>query len=496
MTKKFKKILIANRGEIALRVLRTCAENNIATVTLYTDEERDLPHALAGDESVCLGSGPLRETYLNHERLLEIAKSLGVDAIHPGYGFLSENAAFCTKVTKAGIKFIGPSPESMTLMGDKTESKKKMEQIGIPVIPGYHGDTQEASFLKKEANRIGYPVLIKASAGGGGKGMRVVDAEASFNEALDSAKREAMNAFGDDRVLIEKYIRNPRHIEIQVMSDQHGNHTHLFERECSIQRRHQKIIEESPSVALDQKLRDNMTRVATQICSAINYEGAGTIELILDGDNPGAFYFLEMNTRLQVEHPVTEAVTGLDLVKLQIDVAQGLPLPYKQTDLIQRGHAIEMRIYAEDPDNNFLPSIGTIQKVGQTSARLDTGYRDGNAVTISFDPMLAKLVVYGASREEATAAALHALKEVPFLGVTTNRDYLRRILKHPNFVSGETFTHFVVTNAETLKPEAASESDFALAIAAHLMATARPSASHTSMKASSSAWETLNGFRL
>lgn len=487
--------MIANRGEIALRVLRTCKELGIATVTLYTQEEDSLPHANAGDESVCLGSGSLKETYLNQELLLDIAKRLGVDGIHPGYGFLSENASFCRKVTAAGIKFIGPSPESMTLMGDKTGSKRKMEEVGVPLIPGYHGDDQSASLLKKEAAKIGYPVLIKASAGGGGKGMRVVDQESDFESSLDAAKREAMNAFGDDRVLIEKYIRNPRHIEVQVMSDQHGNHTHIFERECSIQRRHQKIVEESPSPAMDKKLRDQMTSVATKISSAINYEGAGTIEFILDGDIPGAFYFLEMNTRLQVEHPVTEMVSGLDLVRLQIDVARGLPLPYKQEELVQRGHAIELRLYAEDPDNGFLPSIGRIAKVGRTKARLDTGYSDGNEVTISFDPMLAKLVVYGATRKDAIESALSALNETPFLGVTTNRDYLARILKHEKFMSGETFTHFVQTYADGLKPTELQDDELAMAIAAHFMGNVRPP-SLSKGGQSVSAWESLSGFRL
>ncbi len=493
MNIKFKKILIANRGEIALRVVKTCRELGIPCVTLYTEEEVDLPHAKAGDQFVCLGSGALKDTYLNQELIIKICKDLGVDGIHPGYGFLSENATFCTKVTDAKIKFIGPSPESMILMGDKTGSKRKMEEVGIPLIPGYHGDSQDHALLKKEAAKIGYPVLVKASAGGGGKGMRIVEVEKDFDEALDSAKREAINAFGDDRVLIEKYIKNPRHIEIQVMSDQHGNHTHLFERECSIQRRHQKIVEESPSPALDESLRKSMCDVATKITQAINYEGAGTIEFILDGDIPGAFYFLEMNTRLQVEHPVTELVTGLDLVKLQLEVASGAKLSYKQSDLVQRGHAIELRIYAEDPDNNFLPSIGKIFKVGKTQARLDTGYQDGNSVTISFDPMLAKLVVYGSDRSQAISAALSALNEIPFLGLTTNRDYLARILKHSKFIEGETFTHFVQTYKADLSPKDLSTNETALAIAGHLLCESQ---NVNKQVKSSLAWERLTGFRL
>lgn len=493
MTIKFKKILIANRGEIAIRVVKTCRELGISCVTLYTDEEKDLPHSMAGDQFVCLGSGALKDTYLNQDLIIKICKELGVDAIHPGYGFLSENAGFCNKVSAAGIKFIGPSPESMILMGDKTGSKRKMEEVGIPLIPGYHGDNQDASLLKKEAAKIGYPVLIKASAGGGGKGMRIVELDKDFDESLDAAKREAKNAFGDDRVLIEKYIKNPRHIEIQVMSDQHGHHTHLFERECSIQRRHQKIVEESPSVALDEKLRKRMTEVATTITKAINYEGAGTIEFILDGDIPGAFYFLEMNTRLQVEHPVTEMVTGLDLVKLQIEVACGMELSYTQESLIQRGHAIELRIYAEDPDNNFLPSIGKIFTVGKTQARLDTGYQDGNSVTISFDPMLAKLVVYAADRNGAIKAALSALKDVPFLGLTTNRDYLSRILTHDKFVEGETFTHFVQTFKDDLQPKVLSQEELSLAVAAHLLGNSVGTVNTQNVEC---AWDRLVGFRL
>lgn len=493
MTRNLKKILIANRGEIALRVVKTCKELGIACVTLYTDEEKDLPHSMAGDQFVCLGSGALKDTYLNQDLIIKICKELSVDAIHPGYGFLSENATFCRRVTEAGIKFIGPSPESMILMGDKTGSKKKMEAVGIPLIPGYHGDNQDPDLLKKEASKIGYPILIKASAGGGGKGMRVVDHDKIFDESLDAAKREAQNAFGDDRVLIEKYIKNPRHIEIQVMSDQHGHHTHLFERECSIQRRHQKIVEESPSVALDDSLRTKMTEVATKITKAIDYEGAGTIEFILDGDIPGTFYFLEMNTRLQVEHPVTEMVTGLDLVKIQIEVASGMPLSYTQESLNQRGHAIELRLYAEDPDNGFLPSIGKIFTVGKTQARLDTGYQDGNSVTISFDPMLAKLVVYASDRAGAIKAALSALKDVPFLGLTTNRDYLTRILSHEKFIEGETFTHFVQTYKNDLLPKALTDEEKALAVAAHFLASSSPQLTESKVE---SAWDRLVGFRL
>ena len=444
--KKIKKILIANRGEIALRVIQTAREMGIQTVTLYTEEEKGLPHCTAGDESYCLGSGALKETYLNQNKIIDIAKKAGADAIHPGYGFLSEKSSFAKLVTSSGLTFIGPSPESIDLMGDKKTSKIKIQELGVPSIPGYHGDNQEMSHLIKEAKRIGYPVLVKASAGGGGKGMRIVENESEFAAALEGAKREAMNAFGDDTVLLEKYITSPRHIEIQVMSDSHGNHFHLFERECSIQRRYQKIVEESPSPAVSPELRAKMTEAAIKITKGINYLGAGTIELILDTD--GQFYFLEMNTRLQVEHPVTEMVTGLDLVRLQILVAQGEKLPFEQKDIKQTGHAIEVRLYAEDPDNNFLPSIGKIKRIGSTSlrhTRLDCGYKDGNEVTISFDPMLAKLISWGENRDLAADKLNLALNEVVFLGVKTNRDYLKRILTLAEYRDGKTYTHFVKT---------------------------------------------------
>lgn len=499
MTKKIQKILIANRGEIALRVIQTAKEMGIKTVTLYTDEEVTLPHKSAGDESFNLGSGPLKDTYLNQEKIIEIAKSCGADAVHPGYGFLSEKSSFAKKVREAGLIFIGPSPESIDLMGDKKTSKIKIQELGVPSIPGYHGDNQEISFLIKEAKKIGLPVLIKASAGGGGKGMRIVYDESEFQSALEGAKREALNAFGDETVLLEKYITSPRHIEIQVMSDQHGNHFHLFERECSIQRRYQKIVEESPSPAVTPELRLKMTEAALKITSGINYEGAGTIELILDTD--GSFYFLEMNTRLQVEHPVTEMVTGLDLVRLQILVAQGDKLPFTQADLKQRGHAIEVRLYAEDPDNGFLPSIGTIKKIGKTSVRdtrLDCGYVDGNKVTISFDPMLAKLISWGETREVAAQKLNLALNDVLFLGLKTNRDYLKRILTLPEFHSGKTYTHFVKTYEDKLQKKQPTKEQTALAVAAFLLKKDSGSTSTTASNVGSktnSIWESLSGFR-
>lgn len=493
---KIKKILIANRGEIALRVIQTAREMGIETVTLYTDEEKSLPHASAGNESYCLGSGNLHETYLNQKKIIEIARSCGADAIHPGYGFLSEKSSFAKLVRESGLIFIGPSPESIELMGDKKTSKIKIQELGVPSIPGYHGENQEINHLVKEAKRIGFPVLIKASAGGGGKGMRIVEKENEFAEALEGAKREALNAFGDDTVLLEKYITSPRHIEIQVMSDSHGNHFHLFERECSIQRRYQKIVEESPSPAVTPELRAKMTEAAIKITKGINYLGAGTIELILDTD--GQFYFLEMNTRLQVEHPVTEMVTGLDLVRLQILVALGEKLPFSQSDIKQKGHAIEVRLYAEDPDNNFLPSIGKINKIGSTNlrnTRLDCGYVDGNEVSISFDPMLAKLISWGENRDLAADKLNLALNEVVFLGVKTNRDYLKRILSLNEYRKGLTYTHFIKTYEEKLKPKVKTKEDMILAIAANLFNKKNSAVTNVSVSKKADVWSNLSGFR-
>ena len=450
---KIKRILIANRGEIALRVIKTCKKLGIETISLYAADDEFLPHAKAATINVALGRGALSETYLNQDKILEIAKSFEADAIHPGYGFLSENSEFCKKVSKQGLIFIGPSVEAIELMGDKKTSKVKMEDLDVPLIPGYHGDEQDPSFLLAEAKKIGYPVLIKATAGGGGKGMRIVESESDFISALEASQREAQNAFSNSKVLIEKYITKPRHIEVQLVSDAQGGHYHFFERECSIQRRYQKIVEETPSVALDEKLRKNICETAVRISSGINYIGAGTIEFILSPD--GSFYFLEMNTRLQVEHPITEMVTGFDLVELQIRAAQGEKFDFSQDDIKQRGHAIECRIYAEDPDKGFLPTNGRIQKIESNPLvhyRLDIGLKDFNEISTQYDPMLAKLIVHADSRHEATDKMIKALSSVPFGGVKTNRDYLRRVLENNAFVAGKTHTHFVVEQEEALKP--------------------------------------------
>lgn len=498
--KKFKRVLIANRGEIAIRVAKTLREMGIESVMIFTEEEKDLPHASFGDFSINLGSGALSETYLNIPRLVELCTEYKVDAVHPGYGFLSERAPFALALEKAGVELIGPPVAAMESMGDKKTSKEIMEKAGIPLIPGYHGDNQEEAVLSKEAKTIGFPVLIKASAGGGGKGMRIVHEEKDFKEALESAKREAMNAFGDDKVLIEKFITDPRHIEVQVMSDKHGGHFHFWERECSIQRRYQKIVEESPSPALDQGLREKICETAVKISETMDYVGAGTVEFILDKDD--SFYFLEMNTRLQVEHPITEMVTGSDLVQLQIRVAQGEKLSFKQEDIIQNGHAIEVRLYAEDPDRDFMPSVGTLEVVGESrllGVRLDTGYQAGNEVTVSFDPMLAKLIVWGQNRELAISKMDLALSDHPFLGLTTNRDYLKRILKHPKFREGETFTHFVNTYKKDLEVKELNEEEMALGLLAYEFFGSKASA--TSKKTggeavTETAWDSLSGFRL
>jgi 3-methylcrotonyl-CoA carboxylase alpha subunit len=487
---KITKVLIANRAEIALRVVKTCKEFGISTVSLYTEEEKELPQRFEADESVYLAGSTLAETYLNMDKIVSIAKELECDAIHPGYGFLSENAEFSKKVTDAGIIFIGPTPEIINLMGDKKGSKEKMIEIGVPVIPGYHGVNQDPDLLKSEADKMGYPVLIKASAGGGGKGMRVVYESENFMEELNSCKREALSSFGSDIVLIEKFIQNPRHIEVQVMSDGQGNHFHFYERECSIQRRHQKIVEETPSMALSDQLRKDMTATAVQISSEINYSGAGTVEFILDGQE---YYFLEMNTRLQVEHPVTELVTGHDLVELQLRAASGEKFNFKQDDIPQNGHAIELRIYAEDPDNDFMPSIGQIKKIGRVSEgiRLDMGYVDGNEITVNFDPMIAKVITHAQTRNECVDKISKGLFELPFFGLNTNRSYLLRILKHKKFLEGETYTHFVKTYEEDLAPKANSNSELAFAIGASLLNDDSLKAKFNSKKP----WENLTGFR-
>lgn len=455
----FRKILIANRGEIAVRIIRACQEMGIATVALYSDaDERSLHVALAG-EAVRIGPPPPRESYLRSERILQAALERGCDAVHPGYGFLSENADFADAVVAAGLVFIGPSGDAMRAMGSKTSARAAMQAAGIPVVPGYQA-SQADDALVAAAQDIGFPLLVKATAGGGGKGMRVVRHADDLPHALESARREALNAFGDDRVYLEKLLLHPHHIEFQVFGDHHGNAVHLFERECSVQRRHQKIIEETPSPLLDGDLRRRMGDAAVAAVRAVGYTNAGTLEFLVDAERN--FYFLEMNTRLQVEHPITEVVTGVDLVKLQIRVAAGEPLPFTQAELSQRGHAIECRIYAEDPANDFLPAIGkvlaAVEPVGP-GVRVDAGVTTGDEVTLHYDPMIAKLIVLGESRRDAIGKMLWALQHYVILGdIMTNLDFLRKVLRHPRFVAGDTTTDFIDTAfGKTLEGEPRSE---------------------------------------
>ena len=490
-----KKILIANRGEIALRIMQTCRELGITGVTLHTESEKNYPHVQCADESYSLGEGDLSDTYLNQEKIIDMAKKAKVCAIHPGYGLLSENADFNERVRKAKLIFIGPSPENVVLMGSKKESKKSMEAIGVPVIPGYHGEDQKNEFLLAQAKKIGFPLLIKASAGGGGKGMRIVAKEGDFSHALAGARREAMNAFGDDSVILEKFITNPRHIEVQVMGDTHGNHFHFYERDCSIQRRYQKIIEEAPAIRMDESLREKITQTAVHIAKSINYEGSGTVEFVLD--ETGTFYFLEMNTRLQVEHTITEMVTGFDLVALQIKIAAGERMSFKQEDIAIRGHAMELRLYAEDPDRSFLPQTGTLSTIGSSSVknvRFDCGYIDGNEVTVNFDPMMAKLSVWADNREACIRKASHVLEDIPFLGVKSNRDYLRRIMEHKKFREGMISTRFVEKHKDDLLPKPIGKEDEALLLACYIFLKRQYKETGFKPKAQDT-WDNLVNFR-
>lgn len=439
-----RKVLIANRGEIALRVIRTCKEKQIKTVAVYSKPDKTSPHVQAADESVFIGEAASSESYLVVDKIIEAAKSTGADAIHPGYGFLSENASFAERCKKEGIVFIGPEPYAIEVMGDKTKARELMAKAGVPYPPGTESAMKDVSKAKKIADEIGYPVLIKAAAGGGGKGMRIVDNPDDFEKSVKAAKSEAKNAFGDDRVYIEKYLEEPRHIEFQIMADQHGNVIHLFDRECSIQRRHQKVIEEAPASVLTPELRQEMGKAAVEAAKSCNYVGAGTIEFLIDKHLN--FYFLEMNTRLQVEHPVTELITGLDLVDLQIEVANGNKLPLKQEDVAINGHAIECRVYAEDPSNNFLPSTGKLFRHRIPSGpgvRVDAGVEEGGDISINYDPMISKLCTHANDRYSAIQKMLRALDEYEISGVKTTIPFCKYTLMHQNFVEGNYDTHFV-----------------------------------------------------
>ncbi|HVE49965.1 MAG TPA: acetyl/propionyl/methylcrotonyl-CoA carboxylase subunit alpha [Casimicrobiaceae bacterium] len=450
----FHTILIANRGEIAVRITRTAKRMGIRTIGVYSDADANSLHVASCDEAFRLGPPPPRESYLDGDKIIAIAKASGAQAIHPGYGFLSENEAFAAACEAAGVIFIGPPPAAIAAMGSKSAAKRIMSEANVPLVPGYHGEEQDAKHLAREADLIGYPVLIKATAGGGGKGMRIVNAASEFAAALASAQREAKASFGDERVLIERYLTSPRHIEMQVFADRHRNVVHLFERDCSVQRRHQKVLEEAPAPGMTAERRRAMGEAAIAAARAIGYVGAGTVEFIADSN--GAFHFMEMNTRLQVEHPVTEMITGLDLVEWQLRVADGEPLPLAQGAITTRGHAIEARIYAEDPARGFLPAIGRIAhwRMPEASAnvRVDTGFRAGDEVSPYYDPMLAKLIAWGEDRTRACATLVDALSECEVAGVTTNVEFLSRVILHPAFAGADLDTGLIDKHRDVLLP--------------------------------------------
>lgn len=460
---------MANRGEIALRIMRSLKEMGIATVAVHSEADRTAPFVLYADEAVEIGPPPSSESYLLGDKIIEVCKDLGVDGIHPGYGFLSENAAFTNAVIDAGITFIGPSAHAMELMGDKLSAKAAVKEFDIPMVPGTEGAVEDPQEAIRVAKEIGFPILIKASAGGGGKGMRVVEREEELEEQMERAISEAVNSFGNGAVFIERYVGSPRHIEVQVLADTHGNFVHLFERECSVQRRHQKVIEEAPSSVLDAELREQMGKAALDVARACDYVGAGTVEFLLDENNN--FYFLEMNTRLQVEHPVTELITGVDLVKEQIRIARGEKISFDQEDLEIHGHAIEVRVYAEDPANGFLPDIGTLHTYRRPQGpgvRVDDAFDEGMEVPVYYDPMIAKLIVHADDREQAMDRMVRAVDEFIILGVATTLPFGKYVMQHEAFRKGTFDTHFVRDhfNEQSLEQENVEEEQLAAAIAA------------------------------
>ena len=462
-----KKILIANRGEIALRIMRSAKEMGIATVAVYSEADRSALHVQYADEAICIGPAPSSQSYLVTEKIIEACKISGADAVHPGYGFLSENAEFARQVVAAGITFIGPTPEAMEIMGNKLSAKAAALKYHIPMVPGTEEAITDVEQAKKRAVEVGFPILIKAAAGGGGKGMRIVSRVEDFLEQMELAVSEAISAFGDGAVFIERYVSSPRHIEIQVLGDTHGNIVHLFERECSVQRRHQKVIEEAPSSVLTPEIREKMGQCAVDVARAVNYVGAGTVEFILDENLD--FFFLEMNTRLQVEHPVTEMITGLDLVKEQIKIARAEALSFRQEDLKINGHAIELRVYAEDPKNNFLPDIGTLTTYKTPKGygvRVDDGFEQGMEIPIYYDPMIAKLVTFGATRAEAMDRMVRAIAEYEITGIQTTLGFGRFVMLHDAFRSGNFDTHFV---SKYYQPELESTPDNTEALIAALI---------------------------
>ncbi|GAB3569722.1 acetyl-CoA carboxylase biotin carboxylase subunit [Spirosoma luteolum] len=480
---QIRKILVANRGEIALRIMRTAREMGIQTVAIFSEADRNALHVRYADEAVCVGPAPSAESYLRADVIIEACHRLGVDAIHPGYGFLSENASFARQVRDAGLIFIGPSPEAIEIMGSKLAAKAAVADYQIPMVPGTPAAITDRAEAKAISGQIGYPILIKASAGGGGKGMRVVENEAEFDEQMDRAVSEAISAFGDGSVFIEKYVTSPRHVEIQVLGDQHGNIIHLFERECSVQRRHQKVVEEAPSAILTPAIREAMGQAAVDVARACGYYGAGTVEFIVNDTLD--FYFLEMNTRLQVEHPVTELITGVDLVQEMIYIAEGKPLRIRQDDLTIKGHAIEVRVYAEDPTNNFLPDVGTLDTYVRpqgNGVRVDDGFEQGMSIPIYYDPMIAKLITYGDTRDDAIRKMIRAIDEYQISGVQTTLPFGRFVMEHEAFRSGQFDTGFVGRYFTPDKLDTApdtAEAELAAVLAAYLFQQQRPRSSGT-----------------
>ena len=464
--RRFRTLLIANRGEIACRVIRTARAMGLRTVAVYSEADRDAMHVAMADEAVLLGPARARDSYLNIERVIEAAKKTGAEAVHPGYGFLSENAEFAQACLDAGLVFVGPTAAMMTAMGSKSGSKFLMEKAGVPLVPGYHGEAQDEATLAKAADKIGFPVLVKASAGGGGRGMRIVRSAAELAAAVTSAKREAKAAFGDDRMLIEKFVQNPRHIEVQVIGDSHGNLLSLFERECTLQRRHQKVIEEAPSPTLDAAQREAVCAAARKAAAAVNYVGAGTIEFVSDGKD---VFFIEMNTRLQVEHPVTELITGIDLVEWQLRVAFGEKLPLRQDEIRLNGHAIEARVYAENPHKNFMPSVGKIRTWRMPEAldglRIDAGYREGDAVSPHYDAMLAKVIAWAPTRDEAIDRLNRGLEDADVRGIVTNIPFLSALVTHPDVRANTIDTGFIERELTNLTPSAPAPHDLELGAA-------------------------------
>ncbi|MCE8001661.1 acetyl/propionyl/methylcrotonyl-CoA carboxylase subunit alpha [Billgrantia ethanolica] len=496
-TTPFDTLLVANRGEIACRVMRTARAMGLRTVAVYSDADANARHVREADEAVRLGPAAARESYLKVEAVVEAAKRTGAGAIHPGYGFLSENGAFVQALDAAGITFVGPPASAIAAMGDKSAAKARMANAGVPLVPGYHGDDQDDALLKSEADKIGYPVLLKASAGGGGKGMRVVEAPEQFQAALDGCRRESQAAFGDTRMLIEKYLTQPRHVEVQVFCDSHGNGVYLFERDCSVQRRHQKVLEEAPAPGMTAELRREMGEAAVRAAKEIGYVGAGTVEFLLDKD--GSFYFMEMNTRLQVEHPVTEMITGQDLVEWQLRVAMGETLPLQQEELTITGHSFEARLYAEDPEQDFLPATGRLERFAMDlngagldprQVRLDSGVETGDVVSMHYDPMLAKLIVHGDDRDQALSTLNRALAALDVQGVVTNRAFLQRLATHLAFRNAELDTRFIEKNEATLfAPKQYNIEEYAGAALIGLNQLARECESD-------SPWDRHDGFRL